>query len=163
MASFLSDSSGDDMDSESTSNRKLYCICKSSDIERFMIGCDHCNEWYHGDCIGVTQIAAKHIKSYICEVCRKLKPNLKIKYKNDMKPLFEDDRRKRHKHKKEKKKKKKHKSGDRERPEPNPMSMDFSNTENIPEFGEEEVYFSLNYFNSPKIFVLLTILTKTRQ
>jgi len=63
----------------------LYCICRSSDVDRFMIGCDHCEEWYHGDCIGVTQNDAKSIRSYYCDACRARNPSLEIKYKSKAK------------------------------------------------------------------------------
>ncbi|GFR82300.1 CXXC-type zinc finger protein 1 [Elysia marginata] len=53
-----------DMDGET-----LYCICRTADSERFMIGCDHCEEWYHGDCIGITAEDARHIKRYYCDAC----------------------------------------------------------------------------------------------
>ncbi|KAJ8301982.1 hypothetical protein KUTeg_020969 [Tegillarca granosa] len=58
-----------------------YCICRSTDCNRFMIGCDNCEEWYHGDCIGVTEKDAKSIKQFFCEACRKKNPLLEIKYK----------------------------------------------------------------------------------
>ncbi|XP_064606239.1 CXXC-type zinc finger protein 1-like [Liolophura sinensis] len=58
-----------------------YCICRSTDCSRFMIGCDHCEEWYHGDCIGVTQQDAKYIKQFFCHSCRENDPSLQIQYK----------------------------------------------------------------------------------
>ena len=30
----------------------------------FSSGCDHCEEWYHGDCVKVTEREAKYIKRY---------------------------------------------------------------------------------------------------
>ena len=33
-------------------------------------GCDQCNEWYHGTCIGVTQGEADGIKHFFCDSCR---------------------------------------------------------------------------------------------
>jgi len=60
----------------------LYCVCRSSDVERFMIGCDHCEEWYHGDCIGVTQHDSRGIRRYYCDACRARNVNLEIQYKN---------------------------------------------------------------------------------
>ncbi|KAL5013580.1 hypothetical protein ScPMuIL_007850 [Solemya velum] len=60
---------------------EMYCICRSSDCDRFMIGCDYCEEWYHGDCIGVTQDQAKSIKVFFCSTCREKDPSLQIRYK----------------------------------------------------------------------------------
>lgn len=54
-----------------------YCICRSSDSSRFMICCDFCEEWYHGDCIRVTEKVSKAIKKYYCDRCREADPTLK--------------------------------------------------------------------------------------
>lgn len=59
-----------------------YCICRSKDSTRFMIGCDNCEEWYHGDCIGVTQKDAEQIKHFYCASCREQDQSLEIKYKH---------------------------------------------------------------------------------
>jgi len=32
-------------------------------------GCDACEDWYHGDCIGITRKQSKLIKQYFCDVC----------------------------------------------------------------------------------------------
>ncbi|XP_064633225.1 CXXC-type zinc finger protein 1-like isoform X2 [Lineus longissimus] len=58
-----------------------YCICRSTDSTRFMICCDNCEEWYHGDCINVNEKEAKSIKAFFCQICREKNPALKIKYK----------------------------------------------------------------------------------
>ncbi|SPP78141.1 CXXC-type zinc finger protein 1 [Drosophila guanche] len=55
---------------------QAYCICRTSDCSRFMIGCDGCEEWYHGDCIGITEKEAKHIKQYFCCRCKQDNPEL---------------------------------------------------------------------------------------
>jgi len=34
-----------------------------------MIGCDVCNEWFHGKCIGITALEARKIKHYVCVKC----------------------------------------------------------------------------------------------
>ena len=31
--------------------------------------CDKCDEWFHGDCIGITKLEAKDIKQYYCRQC----------------------------------------------------------------------------------------------
>ena len=33
-------------------------------------GCDECDEWYHGACIGITKKDAKKIKQFFCHVCQ---------------------------------------------------------------------------------------------
>lgn len=58
-----------------------YCICRSKDTSRFMIGCDQCNEWYHGDCVGITEKEAKCILQYFCKSCKEIDPALETVYK----------------------------------------------------------------------------------
>ncbi|RUS84877.1 hypothetical protein EGW08_007346 [Elysia chlorotica] len=72
-------------DENDVDGETLYCICRSADSERFMIGCDHCEEWYHGDCIGITTDDAKLIKRYYCDACIARNKNLQIQYKTKKK------------------------------------------------------------------------------
>ncbi|XP_068759395.1 CXXC-type zinc finger protein 1-like [Montipora capricornis] len=58
-----------------------YCICQTSDTSRFMICCDKCDEWFHGDCIGITKMEAKDIKQYYCIQCLDSDTDLFIKYR----------------------------------------------------------------------------------
>ncbi|XP_066913903.1 CXXC-type zinc finger protein 1-like [Clytia hemisphaerica] len=60
---------------------EIYCVCRSADIDRFMIACDKCGEWFHGDCIGLKKKHAKKIKDWFCNGCKKLDPNLQTIYK----------------------------------------------------------------------------------
>lgn len=60
---------------------QAYCICRSSDSSRFMIACDACEDWYHGDCIGINQREAKYIKQYFCDRCRAEDPSLKTRFR----------------------------------------------------------------------------------
>lgn len=46
-----------------------------------MIGCDFCEEWYHGDCIKITEKESKAIKKYYCERCREADPTLRTVFK----------------------------------------------------------------------------------
>uniref|UniRef100_A0A673HXX5 CXXC-type zinc finger protein 1 n=1 Tax=Sinocyclocheilus rhinocerous TaxID=307959 RepID=A0A673HXX5_9TELE len=62
-------------------NTPLYCICRKPDINCFMIGCDNCNEWFHGHCINVTEKMAKVIREWYCQQCQELDPSLLIRYR----------------------------------------------------------------------------------
>lgn len=43
--------------------------------------CDACEEWYHGDCIYVTEKEAKHIKHYYCQSCKEEDPTLQTVFR----------------------------------------------------------------------------------
>ncbi|KAI8991481.1 hypothetical protein BDF20DRAFT_909256 [Mycotypha africana] len=54
-------------------NTVLYCICKRPyDAPRFMIACDKCNEWFHGECIEIDEKQSEFIDLYYCDNCSKL-------------------------------------------------------------------------------------------
>uniref|UniRef100_A0A672F1K2 CXXC-type zinc finger protein 1 n=1 Tax=Salarias fasciatus TaxID=181472 RepID=A0A672F1K2_SALFA len=63
-------------------NAPLYCICRKPDINCFMIGCDNCNEWFHGHCINITEKMAKAIREWYCMRCRDENAFLEIKYRS---------------------------------------------------------------------------------
>uniref|UniRef100_A0A3P8ZI31 CXXC-type zinc finger protein 1 n=1 Tax=Esox lucius TaxID=8010 RepID=A0A3P8ZI31_ESOLU len=63
-------------------NAPVYCICRKPDINCFMIGCDNCNEWFHGNCINITEKRAKVIREWYCGRCREKNPSLEIKYRS---------------------------------------------------------------------------------
>ncbi|XP_053908178.1 CXXC-type zinc finger protein 1 isoform X2 [Cuculus canorus] len=63
-------------------NAPVYCVCRKPDINCFMIGCDNCNEWFHGDCINITEKMAKAIREWYCEQCREKDPTLEIRYRH---------------------------------------------------------------------------------
>ncbi|XP_039295471.1 CXXC-type zinc finger protein 1 [Nilaparvata lugens] len=69
---------------------KKYCICRSSDTSRFMIACDSCEEWYHGDCIGIQENQAKSIHKYFCVQCQDEDQTLVIQFKPGVKADVED-------------------------------------------------------------------------
>jgi hypothetical protein len=52
----------------------LYCICKRPyDVPRFMIACDKCDQWFHGECIQISEKQGEFIDLYFCEPCAKSK------------------------------------------------------------------------------------------
>ncbi|KAK1798119.1 hypothetical protein P4O66_000614 [Electrophorus voltai] len=56
---------------ESKKDTKLYCVCKTPyDETKFYIGCDLCTNWYHGECVGITEKEAKKMDDYICAECK---------------------------------------------------------------------------------------------
>ncbi|KAK3091634.1 hypothetical protein FSP39_021392 [Pinctada imbricata] len=55
-----------------TATEELYCLCKTPyDDTQFYIGCDRCQDWFHGRCVGVSQVEADHMDTYICPNCDK--------------------------------------------------------------------------------------------
>jgi hypothetical protein len=37
----------------------------------FMIRCDECKEWYHGDCVRITQEETKAMGDFVCSGCHR--------------------------------------------------------------------------------------------
>lgn len=57
---------------DSKKDNKIYCICKTPyDESKFYIGCELCANWYHGDCVGITEAEAKKVDVYICNECKR--------------------------------------------------------------------------------------------
>ncbi|XP_020290653.1 lysine-specific demethylase phf2-like isoform X2 [Pseudomyrmex gracilis] len=47
-----------------------YCLCGGSyDPEQFMIQCDVCKEWYHGECVALKEYMAIDLDKYHCPRC----------------------------------------------------------------------------------------------
>uniref|UniRef100_T1KQM8 PHD-type domain-containing protein n=1 Tax=Tetranychus urticae TaxID=32264 RepID=T1KQM8_TETUR len=58
----------------------VYCVCRSSDGSGFMIGCDNCDEWYHGACISMNEQLAMTFFKFYCLKCRDRDPSLKNQF-----------------------------------------------------------------------------------
>uniref|UniRef100_A0AAY4E0T0 PHD-type domain-containing protein n=1 Tax=Denticeps clupeoides TaxID=299321 RepID=A0AAY4E0T0_9TELE len=67
------DESSGKYDSEGCDPDALYCICRQKHNKRFMICCDRCQEWFHGDCVGITEkrgrMMEKNGEDYVCPNC----------------------------------------------------------------------------------------------
>uniref|UniRef100_A0A182N826 Bromodomain-containing protein n=1 Tax=Anopheles dirus TaxID=7168 RepID=A0A182N826_9DIPT len=56
---------------KSTSKAQTHCICQTPyDDSKFYVGCDLCNNWFHGDCVGISEKDSKKITEYICSECK---------------------------------------------------------------------------------------------
>lgn len=48
----------------------VYCLCRQPHGNRFMICCDSCDEWYHGDCVNIKESEASVMGTYLCPNCK---------------------------------------------------------------------------------------------
>ncbi|XP_056130183.1 death-inducer obliterator 1 isoform X2 [Lampris incognitus] len=66
-------SSSSDSENGGYDPNALYCICRQKHNKRFMICCDRCEEWFHGDCVGITEargrLMERNGEDYICPNC----------------------------------------------------------------------------------------------
>ncbi|XP_059483006.1 nucleosome-remodeling factor subunit NURF301 isoform X2 [Neocloeon triangulifer] len=50
---------------------KLFCSCRTPyDDTKFYVGCDLCNNWFHGDCVGITEQQSKGMTEFVCDECK---------------------------------------------------------------------------------------------
>jgi hypothetical protein len=47
---------------------QVFCLCRLP-YHGFMVGCDHCEDWLHGPCIGLTKAQADRTDKYTCLRC----------------------------------------------------------------------------------------------
>lgn len=51
---------------------QLFCFCRTPyDDSQFYIGCDRCDDWFHGTCVNITEDEASKIDDYHCPRCLK--------------------------------------------------------------------------------------------
>ena len=48
---------------------QLYCECHEPDDEEFMIECDTCKDWFHGECVQLSESEGEKLENYVCEAC----------------------------------------------------------------------------------------------
>ncbi|TPX13940.1 uncharacterized protein E0L32_005640 [Thyridium curvatum] len=57
-------------DGDEESDHGPYCICRGPDDHRWMISCDGCEDWFHGECVKISkEVGENLIQSYICPNC----------------------------------------------------------------------------------------------
>ena len=59
------------IDTNSLLQQPKYCICNGPDDGSFMIACDFCDEWFHGNYVGVTEKQGQKIDLYVCPECKR--------------------------------------------------------------------------------------------
>ncbi|KAI5467866.1 hypothetical protein BGZ63DRAFT_345003 [Mariannaea sp. PMI_226] len=60
-------SDGDDSDEE---DNGPYCLCRGPDDHRWMICCENCEDWFHGECINLSkEIGESLIERFVCPNC----------------------------------------------------------------------------------------------
>ncbi|KAH8380095.1 hypothetical protein KR009_008904 [Drosophila setifemur] len=51
---------------------KLYCVCRTPyDDTKFYVGCDLCSNWFHGECVNISEEGSKKLSEFICIDCKK--------------------------------------------------------------------------------------------
>lgn len=74
-------------DESEVEEERLWCICQKPSTGQFMIMCDECYDWYHGDCVGLTREEAKALKKnedrYVCPFCKN-NPEYFDRYKTEL-------------------------------------------------------------------------------
>lgn len=50
---------------------ELYCICQKPDTGCWMIACDGCDNWYHGECVKIAETDEELLDKYFCDICTK--------------------------------------------------------------------------------------------
>lgn len=49
----------------------IYILICVSHFFRFYIGCDLCSNWFHGECVNITESQSKYIDTFVCDDCKK--------------------------------------------------------------------------------------------
>ncbi|OLN96392.1 Set1 complex component spp1 [Colletotrichum chlorophyti] len=56
--------------SDDESDHGPYCICRGPDDHRFMISCDVCEDWFHGECVNIAKDVGENlIERFVCPNC----------------------------------------------------------------------------------------------
>ncbi|EEY15721.1 conserved hypothetical protein [Verticillium alfalfae VaMs.102] len=59
-----------------------YCLCRGPDDHRFMIFCDICQDWFHGECVDMDRDVGNNlVERFVCPNCTDLANNVRTLYK----------------------------------------------------------------------------------
>ena len=50
-------------------------------FDRFYIGCDKCDDWFHGRCVGVLPVEGTNLANYVCPKCEPESPFNRANFK----------------------------------------------------------------------------------
>jgi COMPASS component SPP1 len=60
----------DASDEDDESDNGPYCICRGPDDHRWMIYCETCEDWFHGECVHISKdVGESLIEKFICPNC----------------------------------------------------------------------------------------------
>ncbi|KAL6901579.1 hypothetical protein GGI43DRAFT_383190 [Trichoderma evansii] len=60
----------DASDEDDESDNGPYCICRGPDDHRWMICCERCEDWFHGECVHIAKdVGESLIEKFICPNC----------------------------------------------------------------------------------------------
>ena len=60
---------------------KVYCLCQEP-ATFSMIPCHKCQNWFHGECVGLTRQKAATVKQFFCPLCMDKDPTLVTSFEN---------------------------------------------------------------------------------
>ncbi|KAI8623399.1 hypothetical protein F5Y19DRAFT_468554 [Xylariaceae sp. FL1651] len=74
MAASGKNGGGEGNENESSSDDETdngpYCICRGPDDHRWMISCDVCEDWFHGECVNLAkETGEKLVERFVCPNC----------------------------------------------------------------------------------------------
>ncbi|KAH7037455.1 uncharacterized protein B0I36DRAFT_380647 [Microdochium trichocladiopsis] len=71
-----SEGTPEDGSSDADTDNGPYCICRGPDDHRWMIGCDVCEDWFHGTCVDLSkEIGERLVERFVCPNCTDGKSN----------------------------------------------------------------------------------------
>lgn len=50
--------------------QKHYCLSKEANPKGLMVLCSECNDWFHPQCVGISEDIAKRVHLFICLECK---------------------------------------------------------------------------------------------